>query len=245
MSPPARKATWTILQLWPAFRQIWPHLRPSQAELSTREQVRDLLVNRVRYLYLRDDLEPGYRRGQTIERAWLPMLASERDPEVTRSLQKQLYRLRFNMANIQRALGNFRQSRELDEEVLAGQRELLGENHPHTLQSRSSLAADLRALGQYQEALTLDRTTYDSWANRSGFGEDYAGTLMAANNLALSSLVNGDFRDALRRDRQTLKRRSSLYRSSGHPLVLNSEIQVARDLLRPAVTGRPPAPWVR
>ena len=208
-------------QLWPAFRQIWPHLRPSQAELSTREQVRDLLVDRVRYLYLRDDLEPGYRRGQTIERAWLPMLASERDPEVTRSLQKQLYRLRFNMANIQRALGNFRQSRELDEEVLAGQRELLGENHPHTLQSRSSLAADLRALGQYQEALTLDRTTYDSWANRSGFGEDYAGTLMAANNLALSSLVNGDFRDALRRDRQTLKRRSSLYRLRA-PVVLNS-----------------------
>ena len=218
-------------QLWPAFRQIWPHLRPSQAELSTREQVRDLLVDRVRYLYQRDDLEPGYRRGQAIEHAWLPMLTSERDPEVTRSLQKQLYRLRFNMANILRALGQFHQSRELDEQVLNGQRELLGENHPHTLQSRSSLAGDLRALGQYQEALTLDRTTYDSWAQQSGFGEDYAGTLMAANNLALSSLVNGDFRDALRRDRQTLKRRSSLYRSSRHPLVLASEIAVARDLI--------------
>ena len=218
-------------QLWPAFRQIWPHLRSSQAELSTREQVRDLLVDRVRYLYLRDDLEPCYRRGQTVERAWVPMLASERDPEVTWSLRKQLCRLRFNMANALRSLGHLGQSRELDEAVLNGQRELLGENHPHTLQSRSSLAADLRALGQYQEALALDRTTYDSWAQLSGFGEDYAGTLMAANNLALSSLVNGDFRDALRRDRQTLKRRSSLYRSPGHPLVLNSEIAVARDLI--------------
>ena len=218
-------------RMWPAYRQIWPHLRPSQAELDPREQVRDLLVDRVRYLQQRDDLEPGHRRARTIENAWIPWLAAETDPEIARALRKQIYRLQFNTANILRSLGRFEESRALDEAVLNGQRELLGAEHPHTLQSRSSLAADLRALGKYQEALALDRATYDSWALSSGFGEDYAGTLRSANNLALSSLMNGDARDALRRDRQTLKRRLALYGSPGHPLPLESGIAVGRDLI--------------
>jgi MinD-like ATPase involved in chromosome partitioning or flagellar assembly/tetratricopeptide (TPR) repeat protein len=218
-------------RMWAAYREIWPHLRPSQAELSTREQVRDLLIDRVRYLRQRDDLEPASRRAETIQAAWTKMLAAEPDPEIARSLHKQLYRLQFNLANILRDLGQFHRSRALDEAVLRGQREQLGPEHPHTLQTRSSLAADLRALGEYQEALALDRATYDSWALHSGFGEDYAGTLSAANNLALSYLVNGDFREALRRDRQTLKRRVSLYGSPGHPRALDSGTAIARDLL--------------
>jgi tetratricopeptide (TPR) repeat protein len=216
---------------WPAYRQIWPHLRPSQAELDPREQVRDLLIDRVRYHRQRGALEPGRRRARTIENAWTPWLTAETDPVIARSLRKQLYRLRFNTANILRELGEFEESRALDEAVLQGQRELLGAEHPHTLQSRSSLAGDLRALGKYKEALALDRVTYDSWALSSGFGDDFAGTLRAANNLALSSLLNGDFRDALRRDRQTIKRRLALYGSSGHPLVLESGIAVGRDLI--------------
>ena len=218
-------------QMWPAYRQIWPHLRPSQAELDPREQVRDLLIDRVRYHRQRGSLEPGLARARTIEKAWVPWLAAETDPEIARSLRKQLYRLQFNAANILRELGRFEESRALDESVLAGQRELLGEEHPHTLQSRSSLAGDLRALGKYGDALKLDQATYDSWALSSGFGDDYAGTLRAANNLALSSLMNGDFRDALRRDRQTHKRRLSLYRDPGHPLPLESGIAVGRDLV--------------
>ena len=105
-------------RMWPAYRQIWPHLRPSQAELDPREQVRDLLVDRVRYLRQRDDLEPGRRRARTIENAWIPWLASETDPEIYRSLRKQLYRLQFNTANILRDLGRFEESRALDEAVL-------------------------------------------------------------------------------------------------------------------------------
>ena len=216
---------------WPAYRQIWPHLRPCEAEMSVREPVRDLLVDRVRYLWRRDDLEPGYRRAESIEAAWTAMLAKETDTETMRSLRKQLYRLQFNRANIQRDLGQFAESRALDEAVLAGQRELLGDEHPHTLATRSSLAADLRALGEYREALELDKATYNSWALSSGFGDDYAGTLSAANNLALSSLVNGDFRDALSRDMLTLRRRTSLYGSPGDPRVLRSAAAVARDLI--------------
>ena len=71
----------------------------------------DLLIDRVRYLRQRDDLDAGRRRAQAIETAWTAMLAAEPDPEVARSLRKQLFRLRFNLANILRDLGQFEDSR--------------------------------------------------------------------------------------------------------------------------------------
>ena len=219
-------------QLWEGFRQLWPHVRPSEAERSTREDVRDLLIDRIRYLWQRDDLNPGRRRAGHIEDTWVEMLAAEPDPDSdsAKLLRRQLYRLRFNLANILRSLGEFDESRALDEAVLAGQEAELGNANPHTLQTRSSLAADLRALGEYRQALMLDQTTYDSWVQDSGFGEDFGDTLSAANNLALSNLLNGRFRDALRGDRLTLKRRTTLFRP-GHPRTLHSGTAVARDLI--------------
>ena len=63
----------------------------------------------------------GRRRAWQIEDAWEEMLAAEPDPDSVsaRLLRKQLYRLRFNLANILRDLGQFKQARALDEAVLA------------------------------------------------------------------------------------------------------------------------------
>lgn len=217
-------------RMWPKYRTIWPHLTPSHTVRSTERDVRDLLVDRVRYLRQRDDLERGVRRAEEIEQAWEAMLAQDQAPGDARSLREQLLRLRFNLANILRDQGKFQQAQAVDEEVLKEQRVLLGDEHPHTLQTRSSLAADLRALGDYGAALDLDRGTYQSWAENSGFGDDDPGTLSAAHNLALSYLVNGDFGNALRLDRQTLERRTTVF-SEKHPRTLNSETSLARDLL--------------
>jgi MinD-like ATPase involved in chromosome partitioning or flagellar assembly/tetratricopeptide (TPR) repeat protein len=216
--------------MWPAYRQIWPHVTPSLAMLSLDQQVRDLLVERVRYLWRRDDLERGRRRAEEIEGAWKAMLAEAPDPAMARSLRQQLFRLQFNLANILRDLAQFQDSRAVDEAVLRGQQQYLGEEHPHTLQTRSSLAADLRALGDYHAALALDLETYRAWSVTSGYGDEYAGTLMAANNLALSYLLNGDFQSALAHDRQTLERRASVH-GPRHPRTLYSGAAVARDLL--------------
>ncbi|HEY6792053.1 MAG TPA: FxSxx-COOH system tetratricopeptide repeat protein [Trebonia sp.] len=217
-------------RMWPRYRLIWPHLTPSQAMCSTRPQVRDLLIDRVRYLRQRDELERGIRHAAEIESAWLAMLAQGSPPDQDKVLRAQLLRLRFNMADILRQLGRFPEARATDEEVLQGQRELLGEQHPHTLQTRSGLAADLRALGDYKAALELDLQTYRWWSETSGFGEEYPGTLSAAHNLALSYLLNGDSRLALGHDRVTLERRTAVF-GNRHPRTLNSEAAVARDLL--------------
>ena len=63
------------------------------------------------------------------------------DPETAESLRRQLLRLQFNLANILRDLAEFEEARKVDQEVLEGQQELLGPDHLHTLQTRSSLAA--------------------------------------------------------------------------------------------------------
>ena len=213
---------------WPRYRLIWPHLRPSEATLSTEARVRQLLIERVRYMWLRGDLNRGRRRAKEIEDSWRIMLSQNPEQEMAQSLQQQLFRLQFNLASILRDLAEFQEARAMDEAVLAGQLERLGEEHLHTLQTRCSLASDLRALGEYEEALKLDLGTYRSWSN--GYGEEYPGTLAAAHNLALSYLLTGNFRRALAQDKLTLERRASVLGPT-HPRTLDSGSSVARDLL--------------
>jgi MinD-like ATPase involved in chromosome partitioning or flagellar assembly/tetratricopeptide (TPR) repeat protein len=230
-------------QTWPRYRLIWPHLRPSGAMWSAETSVRQLLIDRVRYIWIRDDLARGRRRAREIERAWTAMLAGRPDPEVpgsqemvtgklepqvAESLQRQLYRLQFNLANVLRSLAEFQDARALDEAVLSGQREHLGDEHLHTLQTRSSLAGDMRALGEYEQALAYDLETYRLLS--SGYGEEYRGTIAAAHNLALSYLLNGDFGRALAQDRLALERYQSVL-GPLHPRTLDSETSIARDLL--------------
>jgi tetratricopeptide (TPR) repeat protein len=216
--------------MWSQYRMIWPHLTPSEAHRSAKPQVRDLLVDRVRYLRQRDDLERGRRRAEEIQEAWTAMLAEQQVPAATNVLRQQLYRLQFNLANILRDLGRYEDARLLDEEVLGGQEAQLGADHQYTLQTRSNLAADLRALGEYRQALRYDQKTYQAWEENSGFGDEYYGMLNASNNLALSYLLTGDYRQALRYDQQTLERRLRTYPRS-HPRTLNSGSAVGRDLL--------------
>jgi len=230
-------------QTWRRYRAIWPHLRPSRAMWSPDTRVRQLLIERVRYLRQRDDLERDKGEAEEIRGAWRSMLSgipdpalpgSERmvtgkpDPQTAGSLRLQLLRLQFNLANILRDLAEFHEARKVDQEVLEGQLELLGPDHLHTLQTRSSLAGDARALGDYQAALGLDEVTYQS--SRDVFGDEFRGTLNAAHNLALSYLLNGRFRQALAQDRHTLERRASVLGPT-NPRTLNSGSAVARDLI--------------
>jgi hypothetical protein len=59
---------------------------------------------------------------------------------------------------------------------------VLGDNHPETLTSASRLAADLHALGEYQQARALDQDTLAR--RRRVLGNDHPDTLISANNLA-------------------------------------------------------------
>lgn len=212
---------------WPQFRLIWPHLEASRAMRSDDEAVRQLYVDRIRYVYIREDLERGRQVGREVEAAWMEMEATA-DPEAARSLHRQLLQLRFNLGNILRAQGRTAEARELNEGVLREQRELLGLDHPHTLMTAGSFAADLRATGRYSEALDMDQRTYLAWTEL--YGEDHPRTLAAANNLGLSLRLTGATVEAMRRNADTYERRRATL-GTNHHQTLASARSVAWDML--------------
>jgi MinD-like ATPase involved in chromosome partitioning or flagellar assembly/tetratricopeptide (TPR) repeat protein len=213
---------------WSRFRLIWPHLDPSRAVTSVQEEARQLFVDRVRYLWLRHDLERGRELGEEVDRTWTAMLSDEPNQDIALPLRRQLLQLRFNLANILRDEAHYGEARALDEALLREQQELLGREHPHTLMTMGSLATDLKALGQYREALPMDEVTYPAW--KELYGEDHVRTLAAASDLATSYRLTADLRQALPLDGDTLERHR---RTLGplHPNTLLSTANFARDLL--------------
>lgn len=189
---------------WSRYRLLWPHLGPADVMSSGDDKVRQLIIDRVRYIYVLADYSRGLQEANEAARRWAQMMAATSDEAARRTLRAQLLQVRFNLANILRAMSRFGEATEIDEEVLAEQRELLGATHPHTLQTAGSLGGDLRALGRYPAALELDLETYPACVSQ--YGEAHPRTLLAANNLAVSYRLTGNVYEARDLDEATHRR---------------------------------------
>lgn len=210
---------------WPQFQLLWPHLDPSDATTSTVAAVQQLIVDRVRYHVLRSNPDRGLQIADEVEAAWKPMLASATGRQHA-DLQRQLLRLRFNRANILRDKGMFAEALELDLEVLEAQRQSLSDSHPHTLMTAGSLAADLRSLGRYEEALQRDEQTYAAWRD---FDEEHPLRLSAQSNLAVSHRLMGHLAEALKLDEEVFHAREKVL-GPNHLSTLLSATSLGRDL---------------
>ncbi|GII54611.1 hypothetical protein Pth03_30000 [Planotetraspora thailandica] len=203
---------------WPRYDEIWPHLAPSQAETCDEEETRQLLIERVRYLWKRGEFNRALDLGHRLERLWIDKLGN---------LDRQTLYLRFHMANIMRQQGNYQEARDLDRAVLEDQRRELPNPHPHTLMTAAGLAADLRALGDLQDSLRMEWETYNQ--TKELFLDDHPRTLAAANNLAVAMRHVGDFGGARRLDQETLDRRRAVL-GPEHPYTLFSENNLGLDM---------------
>jgi len=203
---------------WPRYNWIWPHLGPSGAAECKDERTRQLLIDQVRYLGRRGELDAGLELADELVTIWTREFGAD---------HRHTLHLRFQRANLLRLKGRLRDARDEDADVLARQREVLPLNHPHTLMTAISWAADLRALGEFTEALREDQHSYDLL--RDQFGEDHPQTLAAANNLAVSLRLTGDSIAARRIDRDTHERRKAVL-GHDHPNTLYSAANLARDM---------------
>ncbi|MEV1166963.1 FxSxx-COOH system tetratricopeptide repeat protein [Nonomuraea sp. NPDC049784] len=201
---------------WSRYDLIWPHLLPSDAENCEEDDTRQLLTERVRYWWKRGEYLNALRLGQRLANYW---------EEVFGQLERQRLHLLTNIANVQRSLGRAQEAYELEQWVWAQQRGLLGDNHPHTLQTAGGIAADLRALGQFSKALDQEKRVYEQW--RENYGEDHPRTLRSANNLAVSYRLVGDWRNAGRLDGDIYNRMLGVL----GPLHLNT-LAMAQNLAR-------------
>ncbi|MDX3239212.1 FxSxx-COOH system tetratricopeptide repeat protein [Streptomyces sp. ME03-5709C] len=203
---------------WPGFELIWPHLAPSQAEDCREEKPRQLLVNRVRYLWKSGELEQARLLAQQLLEVWKQSLGED---------DLQTLNLQFELANVLRSQGKYQEARQYDEDTLARQTALLPAGHPHTLITGGSLAADLRALGLFQEARERDEEIYAGF--KEIFGEQHPRSLVAANNLAIDYRLTGDSELARRLDQETVDRRTPML-GDRHPYTLSTKANLARDL---------------
>ena len=223
---------------WTRYGHLWPHLAPSLVVMSDDSAVRQLIIDRVRYTWVRNDFDRGRNEAIAAEEQWRAKLAATSHAEIAKALRTQLLQLRFTLANIMRSQSRYQEARSLDEDVLGEQTDLLGADHPHTLMTAGGLAADLRALGLYREALDRDKETHPAWLGLYGAGNRR--TLAAASNLAVSYRLNGHIAAALELDLDTFEQAQATL-GSGHPWTLGTACNIVRDMLeagdyRPAVT---------
>ncbi|MGH3832882.1 MAG: tetratricopeptide repeat protein, partial [Pseudonocardiaceae bacterium] len=118
-------------------------------------------------------------------------------------------------------------ARALFERVYQLNRDLLGDDHPDTLNSVSNLANDLRELGEHQRARQLDEETLTRC--RRVLGDDHPRTLNSASNLANDLRELGEHQRARQLDDDTLARRRRVL-GDDHPHTLNSAHNLALNL---------------
>ena len=216
---------------WSRYALIWPHLEPSRALDCVEEPVRQLLIERVRYLYKVGSLESALATAGPLEETWQRIADAQgeapSDREYEAAMRRQLLSLRYEIANIRRSRGEYGKAREIDQAVLDEQTSVLGPTSPRTLMTARSLAADLRGLSLYDQALDMDKATFDSF--KDVLGEDDPATLMAANNLAISYRLVGDCFTARDIDDETHRRRGEVLGLT-HLHTLISAGHLARDL---------------
>lgn len=203
---------------WPAFELIWPHLGPSGVADCDEAEARQLMVDRIRYLLKRGELEGARALGTQLNKTWTQELGED---------DLQTLNLRFELANALRAQGRYQDARRMDEDTLARQTRLLRRDHPSLLITTGSLAADLRALGRFDEALERDQKIHH--VMRETFGDNHPRTLVAAHNLAIDYRLTGDSEAARRLDDLTVERRSTLL-GEDHPYTLTTKGHLGRDL---------------
>ena len=176
------------------LEQLWPHLLPSGAHHCYDKRVRQLMLDRVRYLWRGGDYDSARGLAEQLDRRWAERAAGAGPDWLT-------LRLRTELGNTLRMQGRYQESLALDQDTLARQTAMIGESHVHTLFTAGNLASDLRALGRYQEALALDGRTHATMSQ--SLGEYDVRTLRLAGNLAVDHRLVGNFVQAQALDAAT------------------------------------------
>jgi tetratricopeptide (TPR) repeat protein len=215
---------------WDRFAEIWPHLDASRASRCDEPDTRQLLIDRVRYLWKRGDLDAADALGDRLVQVWSARDMSVESPLRRRHFERQNHFLDFHLANILRSRGKYVEAREKDARILTWQRANLdrpGIPDRHTLMTASGLATDLATLGRFDEALEMAREAYAGFTDL--LGADHPRTLAAANNLSVCLRMVGRYYEARDIDQDTYDRRRVVL-GHEHPYTLFSASNLARDL---------------
>lgn len=207
-----------IVANWERYRELWPHLQPSGSMECLHQEVRELVLNLARFLYVAGSYEAGLSFAETTLASWQSRFAEDD--------QDSLILLR-HLGTVLRALGRIEDAEERITESYEKLRALYDDDDEETLSAGNLVGATYRDLGQFSDALRLDEELYQRHLHV--FGTEHPRTLMSANNLALDYFLVGDYEKATALDQQVLQIRKQVL-GDINPFTLSSEYSFARDI---------------
>ena len=143
---------------WPRWARLMPHLLAADLAATGSHGLRQLACNACWYLMARGDTRTAYDLAATLRQQWRTGSA------MTTSTR---WRLAHCLAWALAGMGRYAEARNLDQDILARRRRVLGEDHPDTLASANNLAADLRHLGESRRPATWTKTPWTAAAGSS------------------------------------------------------------------------------
>ncbi|MGZ2357655.1 FxSxx-COOH system tetratricopeptide repeat protein [Streptomyces sp. 372A] len=208
----------TDTRLWPAYAEITPHLKWADVLKSTDPAVQTLVLNCLRYMYLSGEYRAGIKLGVRAMAAWRELFG-ENHPRI--------WDVSYHYSNLLRAVGDYAGTEAIERAVVERLRTERGPEDLEYLRAASGLAADLRGLGRYDEALEVSDWVLTSYQGL--LGDQDSRTLNAQSNLAVTLRLLGRYAESLELDRRTLDSRRQLLRHR-HAWTLYSETAYATDL---------------
>ncbi|MFG2567760.1 FxSxx-COOH system tetratricopeptide repeat protein [Streptomyces sp. NPDC048567] len=208
----------TDTRLWPAYAEITPHLKWADVLKSTDPAVQTLVLNCLRYMYLSGEYRSGIKLGERALAAWRELFGED---------HPRIWELSYHYANLLRSVGDYAATEVIERAAVEHLRVERGTGDLEYLRAATGLAADLRGLGRYDEALEISSAVLAGYQEL--LGDQDSRTLSAQNNLAATLRLLGRYSEALELNGRTLDARRQFLRQR-HAWTLYSEINYATDL---------------
>ncbi len=204
---------------WNKYADLFTHATPAAVRVCTQPEVRQLVLNITRYLFVTGDYTTGLRYVDRALELWATESGDDHPDVLVMSKHK---------ADVLRGLGEYQQAYEISRATLETMREALGPEHEETLMTLNGYGADLRNRGRFKDARDLDQDSLQK--HRMVFTKDHRRTFLAAGNLAVDYSLTSDYGKARELDEQTYQDYRDFFGRDDHPEAVRSRSALARDL---------------
>ncbi|WP_427164260.1 FxSxx-COOH system tetratricopeptide repeat protein [Streptomyces sp. C1-1] len=206
------------VRTWATYSGLLPHLYPSGALESPEDSVRELVLNCIEYLRLRDEESTGLTLCEQVLSRWRARLPATHPSMLV---------LVHQHANMLRRSGRYHEAEAVGRAVVEQLEYERAPDDADLLRAKSGLGGSLMALGLFQEAHQLFDQVWRVYNTQEG--PEAPRTQGSLHNLGIALGLLGRYPEATAVHRELLALRERLLRSN-HPLTLLSGLTYARSM---------------
>ncbi|MFB4297730.1 FxSxx-COOH system tetratricopeptide repeat protein [Actinomadura sp. NTSP31] len=170
---------------WTKFVNVLGHFEPAGVAQCPEPAVRHLSLNMITYLYSSGDYPSAQLFAESFREEWTASSGVDHED---------VLRLRVEMCNLFRELGQYTEAAALGAQTLAAAEKALGPDHDTTLRALRGRAADLRASGDFEQAHEIDEDVLRRFGTQ--FPETDWSIWRAKNSVALDHGLKSDYSSA-------------------------------------------------